>query len=347
MDIRFANATETAEWDARILANPDGGNIFQSDEFAEQKKLGGWSSRYLMVGNVAVTVIEKPVFSLGKLWYIPKGPGVASVVQLGDMLPSLREFASQNGVFAVKVEPELEKTEDAIKALHELGLTPTAAIQPNFSTVLIDLTPDIDTVLNNLNQTSRHAIRRAERDGVTVRKVDATAENCQIFYNMLQSTASANSFAIRSYNYYLRFWRRFADARMGQMFFAYYEDTVIACAFALSYGEKSTYKDGASVRDKSVYGTSHLLQWHVIKWAKSMGSEVHDLCGTPPSDRIDDTTHPHYGVGRFKTSFNKHVTDYVGAYDLIVKPRQYSWWLKYGERLAKHWWWRKHHENWY
>lgn len=346
MDIRFATDTEIAEWDSRILANPDGGNVFQGDEFAEQKKLGGWMPRYLVADSIALTVHEKSVFGLGKLWYLPKGPGVKSVVQLGDLLSDLRQFAYQNGVFAVKVEPELHKTDSALLALKELELIPVSPIQPNFSTVLIDLSPDLETILMNFNQKGRHALRRAERDGVTVQMVEATEVTCREFYDLLAATAK-DSFVIRPYDYYFAFWQRYAASGLGQLFFAYHNDHLVAGAFAIVFGEKSTYKDGASVRDRPVYGASHLLQWHVMQWAKEQGSKTHDLCGAPPSDRINDETHPHYGIGRFKTSFNKQVTDYIGAYDLVVKPRQYAMWTKFGERMVKRLWWRKYHESWF
>ena len=346
MEIRFATDQEIADWNNKILANPDGGNVFQGYEFAEQKRLGGWNPRYVMAGKLAVTVLEKKVVGHGKLWYVPKGPGVASPVALGDMLHELQKFAHDHGVFAVKVEPELLKTESALLAFKELGLVPVAPIQPNSSTVLIDLSPSLDTIMANLNQKGRHAIRRAERDGVTVKQVKATEKNCQLFYDLLAETA-AGSFVIRPYEYYQKFWQTYADAGLGQLFFAYFEGKIVAGAYAMVFGAKSTYKDGASIRERTAYGASHLLQWHVIRWAKENGSEVHDLCGAPPSDRINDESHPHYGIGRFKTSFNKHVTDYVGAYDLVVHPRQYAWWTKFGERLAKSYRWRKHHESWY
>lgn len=347
MDIRFATNGEIAEWNSKVLANPDHGNIFQGDEFAEQKKVSGWHPRYIVAGDTSILFLEKSVFGLGKMWYAPKGPGVKGVVQLNDMIPSLRDFALKNDVFAVKVEPELEKTDDAVKAFAEVGLVPVAPIQPNFSTVILDLTPTIDKVLAGLNQKGRHAINRAERDGVTVKRMDANDENCRIFYQMLAETASAHGFVIRSYDYHLKFWQRYAASRLGQLFFAYVDDQVVCGAFAMVFGEKSTYKDGASVREKTVYGASHLLQWEVIKWAKEFGATKHDLCGAPPSDRINDETHPHYGIGRFKTSFNKTVTDYVGAYDIPVKPRMYGWWVKFGERLTKRRWWKKYGESWY
>lgn len=346
MEIRFATDAETQDWNAHVLANPDGGSIYQGDEFAEQKKLSGWKPRYLFADELAITVLEKPVVGLGRLWYIPKGPGVTSVVQLGDLMPDLRQFAARHGVFVVKVEPELVKTDDAVKALSELGFIPSKPVQAYTSTILIDLSPDLDTTMANFNQKGRHAVRRAERDGATVKQVESTEENCRIFYDLYAKTAEG-SFAIRPFDYYLRFWQRYATAKLGQMFFAYFDGQVIAAAFGMVFGEKSLYKDGASVRERTVYGGSHLLQWHVIQWAKNEGSKIHDLGGSPPSDRMDDESHPFYGFGKFKSSFNKQVTDYIGAYDIVVKPLHYKVWSSYGERLVKRHWWMKHHENWY
>ena len=346
MDIRFAADAEITTWDAKVLSNPDGGNVFQGEEFADQKKMSGWTPRFLVAGNLAITVLEKSVFGLGKFWYIPKGPGVSDETQLDGLLPELKKFANKQGVFAVKIEPEILKTNASITHLIESGLLPVTPIQPNFSTVLLDLSPNAETIIANLNQTSRHAIRRAEREGVTVEEVEADNVSCQKFYEMLSDTA-AGSFHIRPYDYYYKFWRRYADAGLGQLFFAYHNDKLIAGAFAMVFGEKSTYKDGASVREKTVYGASHLLQLYVMQWAKRQGSKKHDLCGSPPNDQIGNKNHPHYGIGLFKTSFNKQVTDYVGAFDLVVKPTKYKWWKRIGESLTKRRWWRKHHESWY
>ncbi|MFZ2544724.1 MAG: peptidoglycan bridge formation glycyltransferase FemA/FemB family protein, partial [Candidatus Saccharimonadales bacterium] len=270
MEIRFATTAEVYEWNARILANIDGGNVFQGDEFAEQKKLSGWTPRFIVVDNIAVTAHEKKIFGLGKLWYLPKGPGVKTVVRLGDILPEIQKFALANGVFAVKIEPELEKTDDTVEALGELGLISVPYIQPNLSTVLIDLSPDLDTIMKNFNQKGRHAIHRAERDGVTVKQVETTDTNCKLFYKLLQTTADSQGFtgSIRSFEYYQQFWRRYTDVGLGKLFFAYFDGEVIAGAFALVFGDKSTYKDGASVRVEGAYGVTHLLQWHVMQWAK-------------------------------------------------------------------------------
>lgn len=346
MPYHFATETEIETWNKKILANPDGGNVFQGREFAEQKQLGGWVPRYVVADALAITALEKSIPGLGKLWYLPKGPGITSVHELDELLPKLSSFAKLQGVFAIKIEPELIKKDETLVDLMKLGLVKVRPVQPNFSTVLIDTSPDLDTIMANLNQKGRHAIKRAERDGVTVQRVDSNDKNCELMYQLLKNTA-AGSFRIRSYNYYKTFWQRYANAGLGQLFFASVDGKVVAGAYAIAFGKKGTYKDGASIKERTAYGASHLLQWHVIQWMKEKDVTVHDLCGTPPSSDIKDPQHPWYGIGRFKTSFNKEVTDYIGAYDITIKPREYKSWAKIGERIA----FRLHnlfyHENFY
>ncbi len=342
MMLRFASNSEIASWDKHIVDNPDGGNILQSSEMAEQKTLSGWKARYIFAGPLAMTALEKTVPGIGRLWYIIKGPGMSSVRQLDAFLPELKKFADKAGVFAIKIEPEILKSDEALIDFMKMGLIKVSPVQPNSSTVLVDISDDLDVVLARLNQKGRHAIRRAERDGVTVQLVDATDENCQTMFNLYTITAEGQ-FNVRPYQYYKKFWQRFALARLGQMFFAYADGQLVAAAYALVFGKKSTYKDGASVRERPVYGASHLLQWRVIEWAKKLGSDVHDLSGTPPSDQIHTITHPYYGIGRFKTSFNKEVTDFVGTYDIVVRPYRYIVWTRIGERLVMRW----HHWRWH
>ena len=346
MTIRFANADEITSWNDRILANPDGGNVFQGLEFAEQKQRGGWTPRYVITDSAAITVLEKSIIGLGKLWYLPKGPGVTSARQLDDLLDELKTFARKNGVFAVKIEPELLDSTETRADFLKLGLIKVSPIQPNFSTVTLNISDDLDTVMASLNQKGRHAIKRAERDGVTVQRVESTDENCALMYKLLATTAEG-SFRIRHYDYYKTFWQRYANTGQGQLFFAYVDNQIVAGAYAIIFGNKSTYKDGASIRERTVYGASHLLQWHVITWAKENGSIIHDFCGAPPSSEIKNEQHPHYGIGRFKTSFNKEVTDYIGAWDMIINPITYKIWAKIGERVMLRLHNMKHHENWY
>jgi len=344
MSVRFATPDEIAQWDSLIIRNPDGGNIFSSKEYAEQKTSGGYTHHFLMVDNIAITVLEKKTPPLGKLWYLPKGPNVTSTKNLFDILTEIRPFAKRRGVFVIRIESELERKYQSTLSRH--GLNKAKAVIPNPSTITLDISPDTETLLLSLPQKGRHAIRRAERDGVTAGPVKATDKNCQIMYALLSQTAEGQ-FGIRPYEYYKTFWQRFEKAGIGQLFFATFEGKTVAGAYALVFGKKSTYKDGASIRERTAYGASHLLQWKVIEWAQSQDAVLHDFCGSPPSDEIDNPEHPHYGIGRFKQSFSRHVVDYIGCYDLVVTPLAYKAWVKIGERAYQHFYHKRTNDYYY
>lgn len=332
MTARYATDEEISRWDSLILQNPDNGNVFSSFEYSEIKRETNYTPRYVIVNKIAVTVLEKSTPPLGKLWYLPKGPGVISTKDLFDLLKALKPLAKKTGAFAVRIESELDQSSRATIERH--GLKKAAPIIPNPSTITIDLSPTLEEIITSLPQKGRHAIRRAERDGVTIKKVTVSEKNAKLMYKLLSGTADGQ-FGIRSYNYYKLFWQSFSKAGLGQLFFAYYEGKVVAGAYAMVFGTKSTYKDGASVRKRSAYGASHLLQWNVIEWAKSQGALVHDFCGSPPSDEIGNSQHPHYGVGLFKLSFSKRVVDFIGCYDYVISKTRYSAWTKLGERVHR------------
>lgn len=340
--------SEMSAWDAQVASNPDGGNVFQSAEFAEVKRLGGWTPLYKVVSGIAVVILQKTVPHLGNFWYIPKGPGVFTPEQVSAVITELRAMAIQADVFVIKIEPELPRTAEVSKFIEERALVATNPIQPNSSTVLIDLRPSLQDILAGFNQKGRHAINRAQRDGVIAKPVLFTPDNAKIMYDLLVQTAAGRfERSIRPYDYYYRFWESFYDTERGSLFFAYSNNQVVSAAFAMYLGCKSTYKDGASVREKTVYGASHLLQWEIMQWMKERGVTQHDLCGAPPSDQVNNTAHPHYGIGVFKTSFNKQITDYIGAYDIVIKPFAYKLWAKVGERLTLRHYYDKHNESWY
>jgi lipid II:glycine glycyltransferase (peptidoglycan interpeptide bridge formation enzyme) len=332
MTARYATPEEIAQWDSLILANPDGGNVFSSFAYSEIKKLTDYTPRHVVVDNMAVTVLEKNTPPLGKLWYLPKGPNVTTAKQLFDTLKALKALAKKAGVFLIRIESELDRS--CRQTLERHGLKKAAPIIPNPSTITLDISSSLDEVLASLPQKGRHAIRRAERDGVKVTSVSATDENCEIMYKLLSDTAEGQ-FGIRSYKYYKEFWQSFEKAELGQLFFASFEGKIVAGAYAMTYGTKSTYKDGASIRERTAYGASHFLQWKVIEWAKSRGVTLHDFCGSPPSDEINNPDHPHHGVGMFKTAFNKQVTDYIGCYDYVISLPAYKLWVKIGERVYR------------
>ena len=78
---RFATAAEIAQWDSLVTANPNGGNLLQSEAFAAVKKNYGWDPQFMAFEGPEYTsynlVLQKSFPILGKLWYLIKGPDAA------------------------------------------------------------------------------------------------------------------------------------------------------------------------------------------------------------------------------------------------------------------------------
>lgn len=343
MPIRFATDSEINKWNDLITQNPDGGDIFQTREFADIKAQYNWKPQFLIADQLAVLILERQVLGLGKFWYIPKGPGVATTANLKKLAKELKKFARKNNVFSVRLEPEILSAPENITELLKLGLNPAGAVQAA-NTVIVDLSKPLDEIVANFTSKARGNIRAAEKAGVKTELAPTDDENCKLFYDMMNSTIAGRSFT-RKYPYFKKFWQTYGQSGNGFFMFAKSaEGDILSMDFIMTIGKKAARKDAASTRDHSVRGASAYLELEMIKYLKDKGVTDYDLYGAPPSDQIKNPEHPFYGFGTFKTSFNPHVTDYIGCYDLIVKPFAYYLWKRVGERLAKHFYLKKHQD---
>ncbi|AJT42629.1 lipid II:glycine glycyltransferase FemX [Psychromicrobium lacuslunae] len=341
---RFASPEERKTWDSHVTANPQGGNLLQSEAFAEVKSEYGWDLRFLVLECAEYAsynlVLEKTFPLLGRLWYLIKGPDLAAVEDIPAALAAVKKFVATQklGVFAIKIEPDVPDSERARDLLSSAGLIKTPNLQPNDSTAILDTTPEPQQLMRNLSSRARNAIRRAQREGVEVEKVTPNEENFRTMYRLMAGTiAEKGKTQMRDFEYYRKFWQGFIDRSQGRFYFVYEDGQAAVGAFVINYGWKGTYKDGGSLIKRSRYGDSHLVQWVAINDLKELETPVaqYDFCGTPPVDRIKDNTHPHYGLGLFKTSFTKTAIDFVGCWDLVLSPLKYRGWNMAGERIAR------------
>lgn len=309
--------------------------MFQTHELAAVKELVGWRPRYVVVDDIPVTVHARTAPGFGKVWYAPKGPAVATVEQLGEVLPQLAQAARADGAFLLKIEPELLETPDNLAALEAMGLIRAGRIQTNRSTVLVDISGTPDELMARFPSKTRNTIRRGLKEGVVVETAPSTEESYERMWRLFDQVVQDQDIPTRGRDYQVAMWRTFCESGLGQLFFATHEGHDVAGAFVTVVGDVACYKDGASVRDRPVRGASQALQWEAMQWAQARGATVYDMCGTPHSTKVDDKDDPYYGLGTFKRSFTKaEVTDYVGALDLPLRPRRYALWSKAGHRVV-------------
>lgn len=193
--------------------------------------------------------------------------------------------------------------------------------QQEHTTLVIDLTQDLDTIWRNMGKKScRYEVNRAKRDGVIVK----TNQNFNEFYQMDKSFREKRGLATAS----LRrpeFMRRY-----GTLFTAEVDRKLIAGQFYLEDKNNIRWLLGASRRlevdrDKAIMigCANRLIIWEAIKYAKEKGIKEFDMGGYYTGEDKDD---PRYTINIFKRSFGGELTThyiYEKIYSKICKLAQF------------------------
>lgn len=346
---RYAHPEEIERWDELVAQVPSGGDFLQTKAYAATKAAVGWTPRYLVFESAGETVsaalaIERRVPTVGHYWYLPHGPGVTDADALEQHTAALRDFLREHEprVFAATVEPlVLDSTENRTRLDHslgELGAHWRDGIQINTFTAIVDIDRDDDALLASFDAKCRNKVRRGVKDQVEVRQYPATPETFAHMHRLMRLVGGGGKtdLDLRPEAYTERFWREFTDAGLGFFYGVPGSDGDPAVmAFVIRIGERAFYKDGGSERPRTTPGMANLMQYRMMIDARDAGIKRYDLVGVPPTDRLDDPNYRNHSLAPFKLSFAREVTEFIGAYDLVMHQGRYRRWERYGLSVAQ------------
>ena len=342
---RWAHDSETANWDSLVAANPAGGDFRLSTAFAEAKRTLGMTPRCLVfsegddIVSVAL-VLERSIPGTGLLWYIPRGPAVTTVADFARHVHALRHLLHRErlGVFHVVMEPPVrahEGVEQEIAA--EASLTaPDLARRPgihsNNRTVIVPIDRNDDELLMDFNKKTRNMVRRAMKDGVTIKRFEPTEETFGHLHRLMAMAGGGKvDLELRPKDYVETLWRE--NVARGDGFFlgAEVDGVPAVMSFVSRTGTSGYYEHGGSDRDLQSPGMANLMQYEAMKLLRDEGCTTYDMLGVAPEWAKSAADHPAYTFGQFKLGFGPRV-EYIGGWDLQVRQPQSKLWLKIGER---------------
>ena len=131
---------------------------------------------------------------------------------------------------------------------------------------------------------------------------------------------------LRPYSYYENFWRTYIRSGVGRLYFGLESNKPTVGVFVVLLGQKAIYKDGGSIANRDAKGTAYFIHWDIMNRLSKDGITHYDLWGAPPSTQVDDTEHPLWGIGNFKTAFSKQIIDYIGVWDGPIDRFRYAVW---------------------
>jgi len=282
---------DAAEWDA-FLARTAGGSYVQSSLWAQSKLILGWQSVLVIARNHTgliqggVQLLLKTFPVAGSIAVAYRGPVVANPNPrlLSGLLAEVHWTAKQRRIQYLTIQPP-EGGEAMVEQLLRLGYErgQEGWGHPPVTTV-IDLTHDTELIAQRMRKSARYQLRRARRDGVSVR--EGTEADVSLFHRLLESTGVRQGFATHSESVYLRHWRIFAPGGHLKIFVAECEGEPVSAMLAICFADTVSCWAGAWSGKHKERHPNTLLHWEAINWAKAMGYRRYDFCGLDSTQEL-------------------------------------------------------------
>ena len=319
------------------------GDLMQSYEWGEVKARGGEWVPVRLVGEdddgrivAAASMLVRRIPGTGRsIAYIPRGPVVDTNdnLLLRALIAGLREAASRHKAILIKIDPPVPVEDEAsARNIENLGFrlvsdpTGFGGTQPK-CVMQLDLHPEPDRLLASFKPKTRYNIRLAEKKGVRI-KMDCVRADLPAFYKLLRVTAERDRFLVRGYSYFETLWDVLVPPGYAKLFLALAEGTPLAGALAFAFGDRAWYVYGASSNEQRNLMPNHLMQWEMIRWAKSLGCKWYDFRGVSPRRAASEQDDHLQGLNRFKEGFSPRYVEYIGEYDLPLSPIWYWLWVR-------------------
>jgi lipid II:glycine glycyltransferase (peptidoglycan interpeptide bridge formation enzyme) len=311
----------------KIVSHP-----LQSFEWGEfRKKTGvkvirrGLLKNKKIIDGFTLTLhkIPKTKYYIG---YLPKGNEPT-----GEILEELKRIGIQENCVFIQLEPNLVNGQWSM--VNGSNLVPAA--RPLFTkySFILDLTPNEEELLSKMHSKTRYNIRVAERHGVKVVE-NNSEESFEQYIKLMLETTGRQGFYAHTPKYHKDMFeilpkKAAPNALSYHLFNALYkpDDSQLSPLTLTSwvlfvFHDHLYYPYGASSRLYRETMSNNLTAWEAIKFGKKLGLKKFDMWGAlgPDPDKND----PWYGFHRFKEGYGATLTEFVGSYDLIIRPQSYS-----------------------
>jgi lipid II:glycine glycyltransferase (peptidoglycan interpeptide bridge formation enzyme) len=169
-----------------------------------------------------------------------------------------------------------------------------------FTTLVIDLTQDLDIIWKKMDRLSRRSIENAKKAGVSIRM----NQGYDIFYTIHAEFRKAKG--LPPYNVEIEFMKK-----NGILFLSEYEGNILGGQYHLSDGKNirfllnSTKRLEETGKMKTIIGyANRLMIWEAICYAKECGMSTFDMGGYYTGKEPDPQKE---GINKFKSTFGGQV----------------------------------------
>lgn len=308
----------------KAVYNKLAGHIIQSWEWGEFRKKAGLDLVRLghfdgsrMVKAYQLTFHVVP-FLKQTVGYFPKGPMVDAA-----MIKALGDVGQERNVAFIKIEPNViqDRRSTIDERLTQLGLVESKKSLFTKYNFLIDLTKSEKQLLVAMHPKTRYNIGVAQKKDVTV--YDSTADSdFEIYLKLYFETTKRQRYFGHTPAYHRLVWETLMPVKMARILIGKYQEKPLVAWMLLNFGDTLYYPYGGSSTEFKEVMASNLVAWEAIRLGKKMGLKLFDMWGALAPDAKESD--PWYGFHRFKAGYGPSHVEYVGTYDLVLKPQIYN-----------------------
>lgn len=312
-------------WDEFVTAHPDA-NFLQSWDFYEFYFSRGFDivRRGIYDENnqlVGVYAGEVEPAKRGRHLAIAGGPIFDWTNQeIKNLIFSdMKQQAKKLKCTFVRVRPQLQNTPENAKIFQQLGFRKAPMyLSVEFAGVL-NLENSEEEILKNMRQRLRRALRKAEKNQITIEKT-SDPKAIHDFYQIELQTAKRHDFYAFSEDFLTKQFAAFAKNNEAVLYIAKLHGEILAENFMIFYGNEASYHYGVSSELGTKYSGAPLLHMEAMRDARKRGIKRYNFWGIVDEN---DTKHRFYGVSVFKRGFGVEELKYLEARDLVLDKISY------------------------
>lgn len=317
MTIREISTKDKVAYDKLVT------HVIQSWEWGEfRKKMGidlvrlGEFDGNKLTSAYQLTFHPVPFFKNITIGYFPKGP-----MPTKTMVNALIDLGAKKKTAFIKIEPLQQASGQARDKLLSLGLVESKKSLFTKYNFFIDLTKTEDQLLSAMHPKTRYNIKLAQKKGAKV--YDSTSDrDFQIYLKLYFETTKRQKYFGHSPDYHQKVWETLKPAKMARVLIGEYQKKPLVAWMLLNFGDTLYYPYGGSSTEHKDVMASNLVAWEAIRLGKRLNFKTFDMWGALPPDA--DKTNPWYGFHRFKEGYGGDHVEYIGTWDLVLRPRLYT-----------------------
>jgi lipid II:glycine glycyltransferase (peptidoglycan interpeptide bridge formation enzyme) len=252
----------------------------------------------------------------GRHLAVPYGPVTDNQQPTTALIDALKEQAIKHNCCFIRLSPFWESGSDAIAGSKP---SPLHLLAEHIWYIDLRDTSEAD-ILKNMRKNTRNLIRRAEKEGVVIKRSEDPLKDLDTFIELHEETRKRHSFTPYTNKLFKSQVERFAARDECTMYQAHYQGEVIASSIHMHAFGETSYHHGASTHKFNKIPASYLLQWTAIQDALKRGDHMYSFWGIAPEGV---KKHPFAGVTLFKRGFGGQLLELTHCMDVPVTSRYY------------------------